>query len=370
MATNELGAVAESAPASLVQQILERLAETERRLEVAERRLEVAERRLAAAESSSNGGSAVTIADAQSTFSDGVDGEHDCARKSAAAGNGCRKWTRRGLLLGAAVGAGVVATAPPAAAGTGVMQYGATNNAGPDDTTLASSSSGRTMLVSNSGFGSALQASAVENHGLVATSSSEDGILAYSGSKSAIRLVCGAASGPPTSGVHNRGSLLAPLDGSLWWCAATGVPGAWRMIMPPATRAAAGPFVPVTPMRVYDSRRPQPGPAGRIPAGTHRTIAIAHGRDLTTGAIVTYDLVPPGAQAVALNLTAVRPAGSGFLALAPGGATSYSASALNYTAGVTLANGLTAAINPGSRQLEVFVATAATDVLIDILGYY
>ncbi|MCB0914984.1 MAG: hypothetical protein H6525_08070 [Actinobacteria bacterium] len=364
MSAQELGGDVEATQSSVVADLVERLADLERRLEAAEGRLAAAE--------SAPGGVSTAETDLPSSEPSQCPNRatQTCSPDQSSVHHSCRRWTRRGLLLGAAVGAGAVAAAPPAAASTGIMQYGATNNAGPDDTTLTSTSSGRTLLVSNAGFGSALYANALNNYGLVAVSTNDNGIYAYSGTKSALRLVCGASSGPPTSGTNDRGCLLAPQDGSLWWCAVGGNPGVWRMIVPPAVRAPAGPFVPVTPTRVFDSRLPQPGPAGRIPAGTHRSISVANGRNLTTGAITVYDLVPPGAQAVAMNLTAVRPAGSGFLAVAPGGSTSYASSALNYITGVTLANGLTAAIDPGCRQIEVFVATAATDVLIDILGYY
>ncbi|MFM2438405.1 MAG: hypothetical protein RLZ55_1224, partial [Actinomycetota bacterium] len=97
----------------------------------------------------------------------------DGGHRQAAEHQGAQ-WTRRALLLGgvgAAAGAVAGVTgASPAAATSGAMQYGGTNNAGGSTTSLVSTHGDQTLNVYNNGVGYALYAFAAGSsaavHGL------------------------------------------------------------------------------------------------------------------------------------------------------------------------------------------------------------
>jgi hypothetical protein len=128
-------------------------------------------------------------------------------------------------------------------------------------------------------------------------------------------------------------------------------------------------FSPVTPFRVYDSR--WPGFPGKIQANESRTISVKDARNLNTGAVVTVDAVPPGVTAVSYNLTITGTVDHGFLSITPGGASGFSASAINWSAtNQDLANGGNVNLN-ANREVKVWCGiTGATHVILDITGYY
>lgn len=133
------------------------------------------------------------------------------------------------------------------------------------------------------------------------------------------------------------------------------------------TPAGGAVFVPITPVRAYDSRLA----GGALPAGANRVVSVADGRNVTTGAVTTVDAVPAGAVAVAYNIVATRPGAPGWLAVTPGDAATFSASSVNWTAtGGSTSNGLVGALDT-NRSLKVFNgSTAATDVVVDVTGYF
>lgn len=133
-------------------------------------------------------------------------------------------------------------------------------------------------------------------------------------------------------------------------------------------------FFPITPVRVYDSRwtpAPTGVTVGSLASGASRVIAVANGRALSGGAITAADVVPAGATAVTYNLTAVSAAATGgFLAITPGDATSFAASAINWSGAGAIANGGVVPVD-GTRQVKVWAGGGGTaDVLVDITGYY
>jgi hypothetical protein len=136
----------------------------------------------------------------------------------------------------------------------------------------------------------------------------------------------------------------------------------------------AGGFHAISPTRVYDSRVPAPI-QGTITAGVNRTVSVAAGRDITTGAVVVgqENIVPAGATAITCNVTVVNTVSAGFLALNPGGNLVVAAASVNWSAsGQILNNGINATLN-GSRELSVIAggnAGALTDFVIDVTGYY
>jgi hypothetical protein len=296
-------------------------------------------------------------------------------------------WTRRAVLLGG-LGAGIGAAAStagagPAAASSDVMYYGAIQHAGDSFTGLASTNETVTLLVSNSSpgtgsertpwsvgalasSGTAVYANAGIGAAVEATATSGIGVVAGSSSGAAL-LFRGGLGGPPTTGGWRAGSLIFTTPGELWICVASGTPGTWRRISGPSS---AGDYVPVTPTRVFDSRRALPGPVALIQPGTPRVVSVADGRNLTTGAVTEPNLVPVGTRAIAANVTVTGTTGPGWIAVAPGDAAAVTASSVNYNgAGQSVANGLSLTLD-NARRVKIFCATSATHVVIDVSGYY
>ena len=91
-----------------------------------------------------------------------------------------------------------------------------------------------------------------------------------------------------------------------------------------------------------------------------------------TGAVLTSDVVPVGATAIACNLTVTGTTGPNFLALTPGDAASFTASAINWSgADESLANGLIVKLD-ANRFVRVWCGdqTGSTHVLLDVSGYW
>ena len=147
----------------------------------------------------------------------------------------------------------------------------------------------------------------------------------------------------------------------------------YTMVSATVRRSLAGPdsagaLYPIDPVRVYDSRRPQPNP-GKAAGGDSRVISVAQGRDLNTGAVTQPNIVPAGATAVVFNLTVTGGDAAGFLAITSGGASTYNASMINFVAGQTIANASTVRLN-ASRQVKIFASGGPVHFLLDISGYY
>jgi hypothetical protein len=126
-------------------------------------------------------------------------------------------------------------------------------------------------------------------------------------------------------------------------------------------------FVPITPARVYDSRYVTP--ATKMTSLTNRTLSVANSYAPGSGTIAIHDVVPVGATAISFNLTVVGTTGAGYLSVNPGGTPAVTASSINWSGGMTLANGLTVALD-ASRQIKVFCVGGTANLIIDVLGYY
>jgi hypothetical protein len=181
----------------------------------------------------------------------------------------------------------------------------------------------------------------------------------------------------PTTGTWTQGAIVPDTAGHLWYCTVGGTPGTWKDLVnvapDPIVFPTTGTFTAITPSRVYDSRSPLPS-ITPLAAGAARTVSIKDKRDLTTGAVVTADIVPAGAKAVTANVTVVNTVGSGFLAVNPGGTVEVSAATVNwFAAGQILNNGVNLTINPATREVTVVAGGsggAATDFVIDVTGYF
>jgi len=78
--------------------------------------------------------------------------------------------------------------------------------------------------------------------------------------------------------------------------------------------------------------------------------------------------VPANATAVALNVTAVAPALSGYLTIWPCGVPRPLASNLNFVAGAVVPNGVIASL--GSQGDVCFFSSADTDLVVDVAGWF
>lgn len=321
-----------------------------------------------------------------------------------------RRFVRTALALGAGGAAAALGAAAPAAATTGAMQFGAANNAGTSETSLAASrGAGRALSVGNSGTdgyafggeadtvygghgsvygidmtsggtGARLRGSTVGIHAIAANTGGFDavGVIASGGTVGVYAagdrapLMLEKRSGP-IAFLHYSGELHSLGSGStasLWFTVQDGTPGVSRKVAGPDT---AGALHPVDPFRVYDSRLDAAWAASRIAAGENRLVSVADARDLATGAVSLANAVPEGATAIAYNLAVVDTVGAGFLSVTPGGATTYSAASINWSAaGQILANGQLAKLD-ASRRVQVFAGGgtgAAAHFVIDVQGYY
>jgi len=115
--------------------------------------------------------------------------------------------------------------------------------------------------------------------------------------------------------------------------------------------AAGSGFVGITPTRAYDSRAGAP-----IAAGGTATVSLAGAG------------VPSDATAVVLNVTAVDPAGPGYLGVTPCPARPGDVSSVNYVAGHTVADLAVTPLGPGDT---VCVSSfASSHVLVDVMGWF
>ena len=129
-------------------------------------------------------------------------------------------------------------------------------------------------------------------------------------------------------------------------------------------------FVPISPSRVYDSRIPAYPQSGPLTPNSSRTISVKDGRN-AAGAITSPDVIPAGATAITYNLTVTGPTGPNFVAVTPGGAAGFTASAMNFNGTSDLANAATVTLG-GDREITVWGGdqTGSTNVIIDVTGYY
>jgi hypothetical protein len=149
---------------------------------------------------------------------------------------------------------------------------------------------------------------------------------------------------------------------------------AWR------ANAAIGPnestFVPVTPVRIMDTRDPtNVGLAGPFVSAVPQDLQVTGSIPTTSGNVI---VVPTGATGVVLNVTAVSPTANGFISIRPADAPGVpSTSSLNVVSGEILPNAVTVSLptaGADAGKIEITfdaygTAGPTTDVLIDVVGY-
>ncbi|MFM2183395.1 MAG: hypothetical protein RJB61_1689 [Actinomycetota bacterium] len=115
-----------------------------------------------------------------------------------------------------------------------------------------------------------------------------------------------------------------------------------------------GPYVPVTPHRLLDTR--VSGTAMGTASTLSLTIAGANGVELD-------------ALGVALNVTVVTPTISSYLTVYPKGATRPTASSINTTPGRAIANGVTAQLGDDGA-ITIYNHRGPVHVIVDLLGFF
>ena len=306
------------------------------------------------------------------------------------------RWSRRALILGGAgAAAGIVHAANPmspaaAAVGEPIVQ-GVGNNAGAaataltaaataampswqsqptepqpvslESTTLGIGVAGRTDTGA-AVFGESLR-SGSGIRGQARGTGAGGAFRSVSGP--AIQLAPGDLQTFPTAGNWALGDVVNDTSGNVWLCVQGGSPGRWRLIGGPQS---AGAYVPLTPTRVFDSRRSTPDNGRILTSAEPRVIGVGFARYLDTGAPISR-LLPDGTRAIAANVTITDTSSArGFVALTPGDAADYQASAINWSsAGATIANGLILTADALLR-LKAFVRGGDTHLIIDISGYF
>ena len=178
---------------------------------------------------------------------------------------------------------------------------------------------------------------------------------ASSPSPSAVSPSPSAASSPSPSAVSSPPASPAPAPASPAPSAAPGPPASGAA---PAGAAATGLFQPLPPERVLDTRNGTGGVSGRLRPGTTSVVDVA-GRSA----------VPPGAQAVALNLTATASTGSGYLTVFRPGTGVPDASNLNYPAGQTVPNLVVVPLS-ADGSVAIFSNAGSPHVIADVVGFY
>lgn len=133
-----------------------------------------------------------------------------------------------------------------------------------------------------------------------------------------------------------------------------------------APARSAGPtFVGLTPARLMDTRvggatiDGGSSAGGPVTGGTTRQVTVL-GRGGVPGT---------GVNSVALNITVTGATADSYLTVYPAGATQPTASNLNFSAGQTIPNMVIAQVGAGG-QVSLFNASGATNILVDVLGYF
>jgi hypothetical protein len=138
-------------------------------------------------------------------------------------------------------------------------------------------------------------------------------------------------------------------------------------------------FTPITPCRILDTRFATGAFAGKVGpnAGNWFSVNLANfgvqgGASSCPGISSLFDV-----SAVAINVTSTGQTGVGNLRLVECGGALPLVSLLNYTPGVNLANAavvrsaIGCTLGPGgSNDLFVYSQNAASDVVVDLMGYY
>jgi hypothetical protein len=133
------------------------------------------------------------------------------------------------------------------------------------------------------------------------------------------------------------------------------------------TEIVPAPYHPVSPARICDTR--PAAQSGITDACTGNTLGAGTNPETITVQVAGNGGVPVGATAVVANVTVTNPTAQGYLTVYPAGGTRPLASNLNFAAGETVPNLVTVPLS-SSGAISIYNAAGATDVIVDVTGYY
>ena len=133
-------------------------------------------------------------------------------------------------------------------------------------------------------------------------------------------------------------------------------------------------FIGMTPCRIVDTRLTSGfagtyGPPALTPAPAFRTFQIT---DFTVGTPIQCG-IPDNALAIQANFTVTNTATNGDLRVYPAAASAPLASLVNWETGQTIANSTSVGLGDvggGHKGITVQADVSATDLIVDLLGYY
>jgi hypothetical protein len=144
-----------------------------------------------------------------------------------------------------------------------------------------------------------------------------------------------------------------------------------------ATGGSSSAFVPVSPVRILDTRDPNNvGLNGPFVSQVPQDLIVVGSIATATG---IQSIVPAGATGVSLNVTVYNPRADGYISIRPADASGApTTSNLNFTAGQTVPNAVTVNLptsGADAGKIEIYFdalgATGPTaEIFIDVLGYY
>lgn len=120
--------------------------------------------------------------------------------------------------------------------------------------------------------------------------------------------------------------------------------------------ASTGGFTGVRPFRLLDTRNFGSGPC------------LSGERSLAVAGVIGSD-VPSDAAAVALNVTVINPAGSGFVTVWPAGVSRPTASSVNYSAGEVVPNNVIVAVG-GFGAVTLYANAGCPQMVVDVVGWF
>jgi hypothetical protein len=155
--------------------------------------------------------------------------------------------------------------------------------------------------------------------------------------------------GPPPGALYDF-EQARDKDGVLW---VSNTDGSWRRL---------NSIIPITPVRVVDTRNGTGGHTGALGGGSTTTFG-------------PFSQVPSNALGIVANLTAANFTGAGWLAIFPAGTTWPGNSNVNFTnaAGISAwANEVTVAVGSGTSNGKVSIRVAggvSSHAILDLMGY-
>jgi len=267
---------------------------------------------------------------------------------------GRRALIRRAATLAAAGIGGVAATemltASPAAATSGAMNYGQSQDAGTSETVLTSNSTtGATLVL---GHTNGLTPLRLDDSGDSGNFADNGGVLKGGELVNLTETV-------------STGTGTATVD-TLFWMAGDDGDTNLENLAVVLTTATGTVFAPVGPTRVLDTRSARSLLASQTVLDSSHRLIGGKTLELQLDGFVDF------AYAVHFNVTAVTPTGGGFLTAfgsqTSGGAPARpNSSSINYTTNVTIANHC---VSPLSDRSSLFIyASRTTHVIVDVQGW-